>query len=42
MLNEVGYDNIIEWTRSILTERSKLKENFYIIKSMMKPLSLGY
>jgi hypothetical protein len=41
-LNEVGYDKIIEWTRSILTESNKLKENFYIVKSMMKPLSLGY
>ena len=39
---EAGYDKIIEWTRSIVPEGNKLKENFYATKSMMKPLSLGY
>jgi hypothetical protein len=41
-LSEAGYDKIIEWARSILPEGNKLKENFYIAKSMMKPHSLGY
>jgi hypothetical protein len=40
-LSEAGYDRIIEWTRSILPEENKLKENFYAAKSIMKPLSLG-
>ena len=38
---EAGYDKIIEWTRSILPEGNKLKENFYATKSMMKPLGFG-
>jgi hypothetical protein len=41
-LSEVSNDRIIEWARSILPEGNKLKENFYVAKSMMKPLSLGY
>jgi hypothetical protein len=41
-LSEAGYDKIIEWARSILPEGNKLKENFYGVKSMMKPLGLGY
>jgi hypothetical protein len=41
-LSEAGYDKIIEWARSILPEGNRLKENFYVAKSMMKPLSLGY
>jgi len=41
-LSEAGYDKIIEWVRSILPERNRLKENFYAAKSMMKPLGLGY
>jgi hypothetical protein len=41
-LSEAGYDKIIEWARSILPERNRLKENFYAAKSMMKPLGLGY
>jgi hypothetical protein len=41
-LSEAGYDRIIEWTRSILPEKNKLKENFYAAKSMMKLLGLGY
>jgi len=40
--SEAGYDRIIEWTRSILPEGNRLKENFYAAKSMMKPLGLGY
>jgi hypothetical protein len=38
----VGYDKIIKWTRSILHEGNRLKENFYAAQSMMKPLCLGY
>jgi hypothetical protein len=41
-LSEAGYDKIIEWARSILLEGNRLKENFYAVKSMMKPLDLGY
>jgi hypothetical protein len=41
-LSEAGYDKIIEWARSILPERNRLKENFYAAKSVMKPLGLGY
>jgi len=41
-LSEAGYDKIIEWARSILPKGNRLKENFYVAKSMMKPLSLGY
>jgi hypothetical protein len=41
-LGEVGYNIIIKWTRSILPEWNRLKENFYTAKLMMKPLDLGY
>jgi len=41
-LSEVGYDKIIEWARSILLEGNRLKENFFVAKSMMKTLDLGY
>jgi len=41
-LSEVGYDKIIEWARSILPEGNRLKENFYVAKSIMKPFGLGY
>jgi len=40
-LSEADYDKIIEWARSILLEGNRLRENFYIAKSLMKPLSLG-
>ena len=41
-LSEVGYDRIVEWVKNILPEGNKLEENFYVAKSMMKPLDLGY
>ena len=41
-LSDVGYNKIIERTRSILPEGNKLKENFYTAKPMMKPLGLEY
>jgi hypothetical protein len=41
-LSEASYDRIIEWIRSILLEGNRLKENFYAVKAMMKPLDLGY
>jgi hypothetical protein len=41
-LSEARYDKIIKWARSILPEGNRLKENFYVAKSMMKPLGLGY
>jgi endo-1,4-beta-D-glucanase Y len=41
-LSEANYDRIIEWTRNILPEGNRLKENLYAAKSMMKPLGLGY
>jgi len=39
-LSEAYYDRIIKWTRSILPERNKLKDNFYAAMSMMKHLDL--
>jgi len=41
-LGEAGYNIIIKWTRSILPEWNRLKENFYTAKLMMKLLDLGY
>jgi len=41
-LSEASYDIIVEWIGSILLEGNRLKENFYGVKAMMKPLSLGY
>jgi phosphotransferase system HPr-like phosphotransfer protein len=41
-LSEASYDRIVEWTRSILREGNRLKENFYDAKSMMKVIGLGY
>jgi hypothetical protein len=36
-INEIDYDSIIKWVKSILHEGNKFKENFYTAKSMMKP-----
>jgi len=36
-LSDAGHDRIVEWTRSILPEGNRLKENLYTAKSMMKP-----
>jgi len=41
-LSEASYNRIVEWIRSILLEGNRLKENFYVVKAMMRPLSLGY
>ena len=41
-LSEADYDKIIEWVRSILPEGNRLKENFYAVKFMIKPLGLRY
>ena len=41
-LSEAGYDKIIQWARSILPKWNRLKENFYTVKPMMKPLGLWY
>jgi len=41
-LSEASYDKIIKWARSILPEGDRLKENFYVAKSMMKPFGLRY
>jgi len=41
-LSEAGHDIIIEWARNILSEGKMLKENFYAVESIMKPLGLGY
>jgi hypothetical protein len=41
-LSKVVYDRIVEYAISILLEGNRLKENFYITKSMMKLLGLGY
>lgn len=42
MLSEIDYDNIVEWIKSMSFKGNRLKENFYAVKSMMKPLGLGY
>ena len=39
-LSEAGYDRIVEYVKNILLEGNRLKENFYVAKSMMKLLSL--
>jgi len=41
-LSEAGYYKIDEWAKNTLPEANRLKENFYVAKSMMKPLGLGY
>jgi hypothetical protein len=41
-LSEASYDKITEWSRSILPEGNRLKENFFAAKFMMKPIGLGY
>jgi len=41
-LSEAGYDKNFKWMRNILPKGNKLKDNFYAVKSMMKPLGLGY
>jgi hypothetical protein len=41
-LSEAGYDKIIEWLRIILPKGNRPRENFYVAKSIMKPLGLGY
>jgi hypothetical protein len=41
-MNEADYDSIIKWEKSILLYGNKLKENFYVVKHMMKLLDLGY
>ena len=38
-LSEISYDSIIEWTKNILLDRKILKENFYITRSMINPLT---
>jgi hypothetical protein len=37
-LSEADYDRVVEWVRNILLEVNRLKENFYVAKSMMKTL----
>jgi hypothetical protein len=41
-LSKVGYERIIEWARSIFLVENRLKKNFYVANSMMKPFGLGY
>jgi hypothetical protein len=41
-LSKVDYDIIVEWMRNILLEENRLKDNFSIAKSMMKPFDLEY
>jgi hypothetical protein len=40
-LNETVYDRIFKWA-NILPKKNRLKEKFYVTKSMMKPPGLGY
>jgi hypothetical protein len=41
-MSEADNDRIVEWARSILPERNRLKKTFYTAKFIMEPLSLGY
>jgi len=41
-LSEVSYDSIIKWAKSMLPKGVRLKQSFYIVKFMMKPLNLRY
>jgi len=41
-MTEVGYNSIIKSAKNILPEGNRLEENLYVVKSMMKPLGLGY
>ena len=41
-LSKASYDIIVKWEKSILLERNRLKEKFYLAKSMMKSLGLEY
>ena len=41
-VRDIENDKIIEWTRNILLERNRLKENLYAAQSIMNPLGLGY
>ena len=40
--SKADYNNIIKWVKTILSEGSTPKKNFYTIKSTMKLLGLGY
>jgi len=41
-LSATGYDRIVEWAKCILLKGNRLKRNFYVVTSMMKPLDLGH
>ena len=41
-LSEAGYDRIVEWEKIILPKENRSRQNFYDVKSMMKPLNLWY
>jgi hypothetical protein len=41
-LSEASYNKVVEWAGNILFEGNKLKDNFYVAKSMMKPFGLRY
>jgi hypothetical protein len=41
-LSEASYNKVVEWAGNILSEGNKLKDNFYVAKSMMKPFGLRY
>ena len=41
-MSETDYDIIIKQAKSILPQKNRLKENFYVAKFMMKPFGLGY
>jgi hypothetical protein len=40
--SEVSYDRILKWWTNLLPKGNRLKNNFYVVKYMMKPLGLGY
>jgi len=38
-LSKASYDNIIKWSKNILSEENMLNDNFYVAKCIMKPLA---
>ena len=41
-MSKASYNSIIKWEKNILSEGNRLKDNFYAVKSMIKPFGLGY
>jgi uncharacterized protein (DUF1501 family) len=40
--SDADYDRMLKWKKRMLPEGNRLKDDFYTVKPMMKPLGLGY